>query len=234
MKVSSRILSILFVFSILSTSAIADSEQFASAIYNMTTDIWSQVFKDANQVYKEPALVFYSGSVPSACGRGSRLMGPFYCPADETVYLDVSFFEELEKKFEAPGDAAQAYVIAHEVAHHVQKKAGILDKIRVQQAMNPSAQNQLQTRVELHADCLAGVWTRLQNNKRKILEPGDIGEIMNAAAQIGDDRLQKRLHGEVRPETFTHGTSEQRQRWFRRGIISGRYQTCMEVFNSLD
>jgi uncharacterized protein len=190
--------------------------QFVSVVLADTEDVWHQQFRAMGANYREPKLRLFRGSEPTACGRGEAAMGPFYCPGDEKVYIDLSFYETLRTRLGAPGDFAQAYVIAHEVGHHVQHLMGITD---VQQ-------NALSVRLELQADCFAGVWAFHANEARKILEQGDVEEALNAASQIGDDALQRQARGTVRPETFTHGSSEQRVRWFQRGLQSGSVQQC--------
>lgn len=200
---------------------------FVSVVLADTEDTWREVFRQNGSTYTEPKLVIYSDAVQSACGFARSAMGPFYCPRDQTVYIDLSFYRDLKTKFQAPGDFAQAYVIAHEVGHHVQNELGILDKVRrLQTQVDKVEANQLQVRVELQADCFAGVWANRAQRSRKILEQGDIEEALNAASSIGDDRLQARARGYVVPETFTHGSSAQRVRWFRRGIQTGDPQQC--------
>ena len=177
--------------------------------------------------YRDPKLVLFSGATQTGCGLGRAAMGPFYCPLDQKVYIDLSFYQDLRNRYHAPGDFAQAYVIAHEVGHHVQNLLGISDKVHsLQQRVDDAAGNQLSVRLELQADCFAGVWANHANQMRSILEPGDIEEALNAATAIGDDRLQRQSQGYVVPESFTHGSSAQRVRWFKRGIESGDLSRC--------
>ncbi|HEX7384199.1 MAG TPA: neutral zinc metallopeptidase, partial [Burkholderiaceae bacterium] len=184
-------------------------------------------FRQAGRTYREPKLALFHGAIPTACGTGQAAMGPFYCPEDQKVYLDLSFYDELSDRFGAPGDFAQAYVIAHEVGHHVQNLLGIADKVDAMRARSGPAQgNALSVRVELQADCFAGVWANHAEQARHWLEQGDVEEALNAAAQIGDDTLQRKSRGAVQPETFTHGSAAQRVAWFRRGIESGRVDQC--------
>ena len=184
--------------------------------------------------YSDPKLVLFSGGVRSACGIGMAQMGPFYCPQDEKVYIDLSFYKELKDRFNAPGDAAQAYVIAHEVGHHVQKLLGIMDQVEaVRQRVSERQGNAIQVRVELQADCFAGVWANKTQEAKKIFEPGDIESALNAASAIGDDRIQKQTQGYVVPDSFTHGSSEQRVRWFKRGYQTGDLRQC-DTFNADD
>ena len=192
-----------------------------------TEDVWSEIFVALGRRYQEPTLVLFSGSTRSACGLGQAAMGPFYCPADQKAYIDLSFYDEMRTRFQAPGDFAQAYVIAHEIGHHVQNLLGISSEVRrLQQGASKAEANQLSVRLELQADCLAGVWAARANDARGILEEGDVEEALNAASAIGDDRLQKQSRGTVVPESFTHGTSAQRQRWFRSGLASGDPDSC--------
>ena len=192
-----------------------------------TEDVWNAIFAAQGQRYREPTLVLFSGATRSACGLGQAAMGPFYCPADQKAYIDLSFFDDLRTRFEAPGDFAQAYVIAHEVGHHVQNLLGISGEVRrMQQGRGTADANQLSVRFELQADCLAGVWANRADKARNILESGDVEEALNAASAIGDDRLQRQSQGQVVPESFTHGTSAQRQRWFRTGLASGDVDSC--------
>src|SRR5262245_33164662 len=184
------------------------TKDFVATVLGYTEDTWSEIFRHNGGTYREPKLVLFTGAVESACGFGQAAMGPFYCPADEKVYLDMSFFQDLRDQFRSPGDFAQAYVIAHVIGHHVQNLTGI-----TRQAQRASS-NEMSVRVELQADCLAGVWA---NYNSGILDPGDIDEALGAASMIGDDRLQMRSRGYVVPESFTHGTSEQRSRWFKIG-----------------
>lgn len=193
--------------------------EFVRVVLADTEDIWSREFNRIGAQYRTPDLVVYRGQYPTACGTGDARMGPFYCPADQKIYIDLSFYDELERAFDAPGDFAQAYVIAHEVGHHVQNLLGVSDKVAALRG-RPDY-NQYSVRLELQADYLAGVWAK-QNSE--YLEQGDIEEAMRAANRIGDDAIQKRTQGRVLPHAFTHGTSEQRMRWFTRGLQSGRIE----------
>ena len=198
--------------------------QFVSTVLADTEDVWRQQFKAQGAQYQDPRLVLFRGATPTACGTGQTAMGPFYCPGDQKVYIDLAFYQTLRDKLGAPGDFAQAYVIAHEVGHHVQNLLGITAKIDAQRGRIPEARmNGLSVRLELQADCLAGVWANHAQSSRQLLEQGDVEEALNAAAQIGDDKL---TGGRVRPESFTHGTSAQRVSWFKRGITSGRMADC--------
>jgi predicted metalloprotease len=200
---------------------------FVGAVLGDTEQVWGALFQRNGQAYREPTLVLFSGQVNSTCGFAQAAMGPFYCPADEKVYIDLGFFEELRQRFRAPGDFAQAYVIAHEVGHHVQNQLGIATKVREAQQRLPRAQaNAYQVRMELQADCFAGLWAHHAQRARQILEQGDVEEALNAASAIGDDRLQRQAQGQVVPDSFTHGTSAQRARWFRRGLEAGDLKTC--------
>lgn len=218
-----------------STSRPAGADEparFASVILADTEDTWGQIFSAAGRRYQVPRLVLFDGATPSACGQGSAAMGPFYCPLDQKVYLDLAFFRELERRFAAPGDFAQAYVIAHEVGHHVQNQLGIADRVqRLRQRVGEREANALSVRMELQADCLAGVWAHNANKQRKLLEPGDVEEGLRAAAAIGDDTIQRRSQGRVVPESWTHGSSDQRVRWFRRGMETGNLNEC-DTFTS--
>ncbi|MHB8901125.1 MAG: KPN_02809 family neutral zinc metallopeptidase [Thermoguttaceae bacterium] len=197
--------------------------QFVSVVLRDTEEVWGQLFRQMGQTYREPRLVLFRDAVSSACGSQSAAVGPFYCPIDQTVYIDLGFYEELSRRHGAPGDFAQAYVIAHEVGHHVQKLMGISDKISSLQARASRAEaNDLSVRLELQADFFAGVWAHHAEQNWQILEQGDIEEALNAASAIGDDRLQKQSRGYVVPESFTHGTSAQRVRWFTRGLKTGQ------------
>lgn len=192
--------------------------QFVKVVLADTEDVWNQLMEN----YREPTLVLFSGSVQSGCGSASAATGPFYCSADEKVYIDLSFYEDLKNQLDAPGDFAQAYVIAHEVGHHIQHLLGITDKVHTLRGqVSEEEYNKLSVRLELQADFLAGVWAHHANNLNNILETGDYEEAMNAASAIGDDRLQKQARGYVVPDSFTHGTSEQRQRWFKKGFDTG-------------
>lgn len=196
--------------------------EFVSVILADTEDVWTELFRKMGKNYRKPTLVLFRGSVQSACGVAGASVGPFYCPADQKLYIDLSFYQELSDRFGAPGDFAQAYVIAHEVGHHVQNLLGISEQIQAQRSrISKEAYNELSVRLELQADFLAGVWAHHAERQRQILEQGDIEEGLRAAAAIGDDTLQKKSQGYVVPESFTHGTSEQRVRWFRRGLQSG-------------
>ncbi|MBD0336028.1 MAG: neutral zinc metallopeptidase [Cyanobacteria bacterium Co-bin13] len=201
---------------------------FTSAVLADTEDTWHAIFREQiGQPYQEPRLVLFSGSVDSACGFAQAAMGPFYCPADQRVYIDLSFYEDLKYQLQAPGDFAQAYVIAHEVGHHVQNLLGISSQVRqLQQRVSTSDANDLSVRLELQADCFSGVWANHAQQSRQILEQGDVEEALNAASQIGDDRLQMQSRGYVTPDSFTHGSSEQRVRWFRQGIQTGDLAQC--------
>ena len=204
-----------------------DMRNFVAVVLAETEDVWSDVFQKAGRQYQEPKLVLFSGAVESACGMARPATGPFYCPADQKVYLDLVFFEELHSRFGASGDFAQAYVIAHEVGHHVQTLLGITQKVTQLQSRSGTAdRNKLSVMVELQADCLAGVWANNAQKRRNILEAGDIEEGLNAASAVGDDRIQKRTQGYVVPDGFTHGSSAQRVRWFKRGFEQGTFQAC--------
>ena len=200
---------------------------FVSVVLADTEDVWTTMFQKMNETYQKPKLVLFSGAVQSACGFAQAATGPFYCPADYKVYIDLSFYQDLRDRFNAPGDFAQAYVIAHEVGHHVQKLLGILDEVH--QARNQVSEvesNKLLVRLELQADCLAGIWAFHAQKMRNILEEGDIEEALNAASSIGDDRIQKQSRGYVTPDSFTHGSSAQRVRWFSAGFKSGKPDSC--------
>jgi predicted metalloprotease len=203
-----------------------EMKAFVSTVLAETEDTWSGIFAAAGKQYTDPKLVLFSGSFGSACGMASAATGPFYCPTDQKVYLDTAFFDEMSNRFGASGDFAQAYVIAHEVGHHVQNLIGVLPKFnRARQSMSESQANQMSVRVELQADCFAGIWGKFTDQKG-MLEKGDLDEALNAAHQIGDDTLQKQAQGYVVPDSFTHGTSEQRAKWFRRGFDSGKMSAC--------
>jgi len=196
-------------------------KNFSSSVLANTEDVWQDIFRQKGQQYRVPKLVLFTGQVRSACGTSSAAVGPFYCPGDEKVYLDLSFFDELRSRFRAPGDFAQAYVIAHEVGHHIQKLLGTSDKVdAMQRRMSERDANDLSVRLELQADFYAGVWAHYAQ-KHGDIEVGDIEEALNAATAIGDDRLQKESQGYVVPDSFTHGTSDQRMRWFKRGFETG-------------
>lgn len=201
--------------------------QFVSTVLADTEDVWGPIFQQGGGAYREPRLVLFRGAVPTACGAGQAAMGPFYCPGDQKVYIDLSFYDQLKNQLGAPGDFAQAYVIAHEVGHHVQHLLGISGQVeQMRGRVSQVAYNRLSVKLELQADCLAGVWAHHADQQRQILEQGDIEEAMNAAAKIGDDALQRAQTGQVVPDSFTHGTSVQRQRWFRTGLQSGSVQAC--------
>jgi uncharacterized protein len=200
--------------------------QFVSVVLKDTEDTWEEIFQQRGSDYREPVLVLFEQATQSACGVGQSAMGPFYCPADQKVYLDLSFFHDLDTRFGAPGDFAQAYVVAHEVGHHIQTITGVSERVqRARQGMSPRQANQLSVRQELQADCYAGVWGHYAA-RRGLLEPGDAEEGLRAAAAIGDDRLQRQSQGRVVPESFTHGSSEQRVEWLRRGLTTGRVDAC--------
>lgn len=200
---------------------------FVSAVLADTEDTWSDVFRRSGKTYVEPKLVLYSDVVESACGFARAAVGPFYCPRDQKVYIDLSFYRDLKNKYQAPGDFAQAYVIAHEIGHHVQNLLGISDQVReLQNQASQVEANQLSVRLELQADCFAGVWANRAQRSRQILEPDDIKEALNAASSIGDDRLQEQARGYVVPESFTHGSSSQRVSWFQQGFQTGEPQQC--------
>jgi predicted metalloprotease len=201
--------------------------RFVSTVLADTEDVWREQFKQSGQTYREPKLVLFRGSTTTPCGQGQAMMGPFYCPGDQKVYIDLGFYETMRTKLGAPGDFAQAYVIAHEVGHHVQNLLGIAGKVESMGARaNDVQRNALSVRLELQADCFAGVWAHHAQAARQILEQGDVEEALNAASQIGDDTLQRRSQGAVVPERFTHGTSAQRVSWFKRGLQAGSLQQC--------
>jgi len=206
--------------------------KFAAVVLADTEETWTRIFRETGGRYEEPTMVLFSRTVSSACGYASSAVGPFYCPGDHKLYLDLAFFEELDRRFGAPGDFAQAYVIAHEVGHHVQNLLGISKRVRALQerARSEEEANALSVRLELQADCFAGVWGHTANRDRRLLEPGDVEEGL-AAAAIGDDTLQQRARGHVTPETWTHGSSEMRSEWFRRGLQAGDPVAC-DTFNS--
>jgi uncharacterized protein len=200
---------------------------FVSTVLADTEDVWTQVFAQGGAQYTKPGLVLFSGTTPTQCGRGQSAMGPFYCPGDSKVYIDLVFYQTLKTQLGAPGDFAQAYVIAHEVGHHVQHLLGISDKMdQMRGRVSQAEYNALSVRLELQADCFAGVWAHHAQSARQILEQGDVEEAMNAAAKIGDDALQRSAGGAVMPESFTHGTSAQRQRWFHIGLKEGNVKRC--------
>jgi predicted metalloprotease len=215
------------------TGAPADElGQFAATVLASTEDVWTEVFASEGQQYQPPTLVLFSDAVASACGTASAAVGPFYCPRDGKVYLDLSFFDMLSQRFQAPGDFAAAYVIAHEVGHHVQNLLGIADQVtQAQGRAGQEEANALSVRMELQADCLAGVWGYHANQKRKLLEPGDVEEGLRAAASIGDDMMQRRGGGYVQPESWTHGSSDMRVQWLKRGLSTGDSDQC-DTFKS--
>ncbi len=198
-----------------------------SVVVADTEDVWTEIFAAQGRRYQAPTLVMFTGATQSACGRGQAAMGPFYCPADQKAYIDLSFYDQMRTRYQAPGDFAQAYVIAHEIGHHVQNLLGISGQVhQMKQGLGDAEANALSVRLELQADCLAGVWAIRADKARNILERGDVEEALNAASAIGDDTLQRQSRGTVVPESFTHGTSAQRQRWFRQGLGSGDPDTC--------
>lgn len=201
--------------------------RFVKQVLASTEDVWTVQFEQAGSTYLAPRLALFRGAVPTACGQGQSAMGPFYCPADRKVYLDLDFYEVMKSRLGAPGDFAQAYVIAHEVGHHVQNLMGVTDKVdSMRGRVSEAQQNALSVRLELQADCLAGVWAHHADATRQILEQGDVEEALNAASQIGDDALQRKSQGTIVPESFTHGTSAQRVAWFKRGLQTGSVQQC--------
>jgi predicted metalloprotease len=201
--------------------------RFVSVVLADTEDVWRAKFQQMGSTYREPKLRLFRDSEPTACGRGQAAMGPFYCPGDQKVYIDLSFYETMRTRLGAPGDFAQAYVIAHEVGHHVQNLMGISGKVDgMRGRVNEAQQNALSVRLELQADCFAGIWAHDAQSARQILEQGDVEEALNAATQIGDDTLQRKSQGTVVPETFTHGTSAQRVSWFKRGFQTGSVEQC--------
>lgn len=201
--------------------------RFVSTVLADTEDVWSTVFKQRGSQYREPSLVLFRGATATACGTGQSAMGPFYCPSDQKVYIDLDFYDTLRRQLGAPGDFAQAYVIAHEVGHNVQNLLGISERVdQARGRVSKADYNRLSVRLELQADCFAGVWANRAQQARQILEQGDVEEAMNAAAKIGDDALQRSRGGAVVPESFTHGSSAQRQQWFNTGLKSGDMQRC--------
>ncbi|MFY9510125.1 MAG: neutral zinc metallopeptidase [Rubrivivax sp.] len=203
------------------------SAMFVSTVLADTEDIWGTIFQAGGGRYEQPKLVLFRGSTPTACGRGEAATGPFYCPGDRKVYIDLGFFDTLRSRLGAPGDFAQAYVIAHEVGHHVQNLLGVSAKVEARRGkVSETQMNALSVRVELQADCLAGVWARHSQQGKGWLEQGDVEEALNAASQIGDDSLQRKAGGAVRPESFTHGSSAQRVEWFKRGLQGGSVKGC--------
>jgi uncharacterized protein len=214
------------------TNSEDDLKRFVSVVLADTEDVWRDLLARYGQRYSDPKLVLFSGGVRSACGMGVAQMGPFYCPGDEKVYIDLDFYEELKNRFHAPGDMAQAYVIAHEIGHHVQKLLGIADQVEAaRQRLGQEQANALQVRMELQADCFAGIWANHAQETKNIIEPGDIEDALNAASAIGDDRIQRQTQGYVVPDAFTHGSSAQRVRWFKRGYESGKLDSC-DTFNA--
>ncbi|MCA6214933.1 neutral zinc metallopeptidase [Ideonella sp. B7] len=204
-----------------------EEARFVTTVLASTEDVWSAVFAQAGKTYEKPTLVLFRGTTPTACGAGEAAMGPFYCPGDRQVYIDLSFYDTLRQQLGAPGDFAQAYVIAHEVGHHVQNLLGITGKVDALRARQGEAQaNATSVRVELQADCLAGVWAQHAQAQLNWLEQGDVEEALNAASHIGDDALQQAAQGRVVPESFTHGSSQQRVSWFRRGLSQGHLSDC--------
>ena len=202
-------------------------KEFMSVVLADTEDVWATLFQKSGQQYTQPKLVLFSGAVNSACGFAEAAMGPFYCPGDQKLYLDMSFFNDLAQRHDAPGDFAQAYVLAHEVGHHVQTLLGISEKVHAARSREGEAEgNAMQVKMELQADCFSGVWAHHANKARQILEPGDTAEALAAAAGVGDDRMQEQARGVVVPESFTHGSSEQRMRWFSTGMQSGDPGQC--------
>ncbi len=201
---------------------------FVAKVLGSTEDTWGKIFASAGKQYPAPKLVLFSGQTPTACGSGQAAMGPFYCPGDQKVYIDLQFYQEMKSRFNAPGDFAQAYVIAHEVGHHIQNLMGTSDKVQQarQSARNEAEANQYSVRLELQADCYAGVWAHHADGANRILEAGDVEEAMTAAAAIGDDALQKQAQGYAVPDSFTHGTSQQRVRWFNQGLKVGDVNKC--------
>jgi predicted metalloprotease len=200
---------------------------FVSVVLADTEDTWAPIFRQLGGTYQPPTLVLFNDVVQSACGFAQAAVGPFYCPVDQKVYIDLAFYDELRSRFQAPGDFAQAYVIAHEVGHHVQNLLGVASQVQeLRSQLRPEDANRLTVRMELQADCFAGIWANHAERARQILEEGDIEEALNAASAIGDDRIQRQSRGYVTPDSFTHGTSEQRMRWFTRGLRSGSLENC--------
>ena len=201
--------------------------RFVSTVLADTEDVWTTIFQKAGQTYSKPRLVLFSGRTQTACGTGQTASGPFYCPGDRKIYIDLSFYRLMQERFKVSGEFAQAYVIAHEVGHHVQNLMGIMDKVdQLRRSSTPTQGNALSVKVELQADCFAGVWAKNADKARSILESGDVETALNAATAIGDDALQKQAQGYVVPDSFTHGTSAQRVRWFKRGLDSGQVSAC--------
>lgn len=210
------------------------AKKFVATILASTEDVWTDLFRKEGREYRNPKLVLFSGRVNSACGLATAAVGPFYCPEDEKVYIDLAFYDELRDRFKAPGDFAQAYVIAHEIGHHVQKQLGISDRVhQMRERLGDAEYNKLSVKLELQADFFAGVWAHHAEEMRPMLEQGDIEEALTAAAAIGDDRLQKQARGYVVPDSFTHGTSAQRVKWFRLGLQTGDLSKG-DTFNARD
>lgn len=204
-----------------------ESARFVSKVLASTEDVWTDTFRQNGRQYEAPKLVLFTGATPTACGTGQTAMGPFYCPGDHKVYIDLAFYRELKERFHAPGEFAQAYVVAHEVGHHIQNLLGIADKVhQARQQAGKAEGNALSVRMELQADCLAGVWGKRTDTMKQVLEPGDLEAALTAATAIGDDRLQQQAQGRIVPESFTHGSSEQRVRWFRKGFETGDMNQC--------
>ena len=213
--------------SMIQTGSDDELKQFSASVLGSTEDVWKGIFQQAGRQYHEPTLVLFSGAVQSACGYTQSAVGPFYCPGDQKLYIDLDFLQQLTQQLNAPGDFAQAYVIAHEVGHHVQNELGVMEKTQaMQQQMSDEERNAISVRVELQADCFAGVWAHHVNSETQMIEPGDIEEAINAASAVGDDAIQQQTQGYVRPESFTHGTSQQRMKWFNTGFHSGDPGTC--------
>ncbi len=211
----------------MSEEELAEGADFVSVVLGTTEDVWGQIFAQNGQTYPQPNLVLFTGRVQSACGFATAASGPFYCPPDQKIYIDLSFFQDLKKNLNAPGDFAQAYVIAHEVGHHVQNVTGVIPQVeQMKRRVNKKQRNALQVRVELQADCYSGVWARSVQDRFNMIEAGDIDEALNAASQIGDDILQKQAQGYVVPDSFTHGSSVQRKTWFKRGFDMGSIVSC--------
>jgi predicted metalloprotease len=209
------------------TAAEAERREQVAVVLADTEEVWRAIFAESGGNYREPTLVLFSGAVNSGCGFAEAAVGPFYCPADERVFIDLSFFDDLEQRLGAGGDFPRAYVIAHEIGHHVQNLLGTSSRVQdLRQRVDEVEGNQLSVRMELQADCYAGLWARHVQRIAAVLEPGDIEEALGAASAIGDDRLQRRAGGQIVPDSFTHGTSEQRVRWFRRGFDAGTIETC--------
>ena len=211
-----------------------EMKMFIGRVLADTEDVWHGVFKGFGQKYEEPPLVLFSGYTQTACGAGQAAMGPFYCPLDRKVYIDLAFYDQMKRQFNVSGDFAQAYVVAHEVGHHVQTILGIAEKVQeLKSRSDERTANKIQVRMELQADCLAGVWANLNHQMKSRLQEGDIEEALNAATQIGDDMIQKKTTGRIVPDAFTHGTAEQRRRWFTTGLKTGKMETC-DTFNTSD